>query len=130
MRYSDANELGSPRIPNLRRQDLKNRQNSIDDLTAEVKGNYYRRISQLFEESQHLYQEMVSTGVAKECARAVLPLAAPTRLYMNGTIRSWIHYLKIRAGVETQMEHREIAMAILDIMKEELPTIYEAAFED
>lgn len=127
-RYSDVGSLGSPAVPHLRRQDNSNRQNSIDDLTTEMVSGYYRRISQLFEDSQHLYQEMVSSGIAKECARGILPMNSRTRLYMNGTIRSWIHYLKIRSGVETQSEHRQIAIDILGIFEKELPTVYEAAF--
>ena len=71
---------------------------------------------------------MVSNGIAKECARGILPMNSRTRLYMNGTIRSWIHYLQIRASVETQLEHREIALQVMDIFEEQLPTIYEAAF--
>jgi len=129
-RYSDVGSLGSASIPHLRRQDLKNRQNSIDDLSTEIISNYYRRIGEIFEESEHLYKEMVSNGVAKECARSILPLASPTRLYMNGTIRSWIHYLQIRSGIETQLEHRQIALQILDIFKEQFPTIHEAVFSD
>lgn len=128
-RYSDVGELGSASVPQLRRQDKKNRQNSIDDLNGEMVGGYYRRISQLFEDSEHLYREMVSQGVAKECARDILPLASPTRLYMNGNIRSWIHYLEIRSGVETQIEHRKIALDILGIFKQNMPSIFQALFE-
>jgi thymidylate synthase (FAD) len=95
-RYADTNELGTAAIPHLRRQDHKNRQNSIDDLPPDLVGSYYRRISELYENSEHLYREMVSNGVAKECARAILPLSTQTRMYMNGTIRSWIHYLELR----------------------------------
>lgn len=127
-RYSDVGALGSAVMPHLRRQDLKNRQNSIDDLDPELIGSYYRRIGQIFEDTEHLYREMVSNGVAKECARGILPLNSPTRMYMNGTIRSWIHYLQIRSGVETQLEHRQIALSILDIFKKELPSIYSALF--
>ncbi len=127
-RYSDVGHLGSAVIPHLRRQDLKNRQNSINDLTAEEVSGFYRRISELFEEAEHLYMEMVSAGVAKECARAVLPLNSRTRIYMTGTIRSWIHYLQIRSGPETQLEHREIALAIITIFEREMPDVYEAAF--
>ena len=94
-RYADTKELGSAVIPHLRRQDSKNRQNSIDDLSPDLIASYYRRISQLYEDSEHLYKEMLSNGVAKECARSVLPLSTQTRLYMNGTIRSWIHYLQL-----------------------------------
>lgn len=127
-RYSDVGALGSAVMPHLRRQDLKNRQNSVDDLDSEMIGQYYRRIGQLFEDTEHLYREMVSNGVAKECARGILPLNSPTRLYMNGTIRSWIHYLQIRSGVETQLEHRQIALNILEIFKKELPVIHNSLF--
>ena len=128
-RYSDVGALGSAVMPHLRRQDLKNRQNSIDDLDSELIGQYYRRIGQIFEDTEHLYREMVSSGVAKECARGILPLNSPTRMYMNGTIRSWIHYLQIRSGVETQMEHRQIALNILEIFKAEMPVIYSSLLE-
>ena len=128
-RYADVSELGSSVIPHLRRQDIKNRQNSIDDLSPDVIASYYRRIGNLFEDAEHLYREMVSSGVAKECARAVLPIATKTRMYMNGTLRSWIHYLQVRTSSETQLEHREIALAIKDIFCKEFPIIGEAAFE-
>jgi len=128
-RYADTSELGSCSIPHLRRQDTKNRQNSIDDFDPEQIGGYYRRISQLFEDAQHLYREMVSNGVAKECARNILPLAAPTRLYMNGTIRSWIHYLDLRESKETQLEHRVIANQIKQIFCEQFPIIGKAVFQ-
>ena len=133
-RYADTRELGSASIPHLRRQDFKNRQNSTDDL-AEALGpdklaSLYRRTSQLFEEAEHLYQEMVSSGVAKECARMVLPLNTPTSLYMNGTLRSWIHYLQLRCDPGTQLEHREIAEAIKRIFCKEFPVIGEAVFAE
>jgi thymidylate synthase (FAD) len=128
-RYADVSELGSSVIPHLRRQDIKNRQNSIDDLSPDLIASYYRRIGNLFEDAEHLYREMVSNGVAKECARAVLPIATKTRMYMNGTLRSWIHYLQLRESNETQLEHREIALAIKDIFCKEFPIIGEAAFE-
>jgi thymidylate synthase (FAD) len=85
-------------------------------------------MSTILEDSKHLYQEMISEGIAKESARFVLPLAAPTRLYMNGTIRSYIHYLQVRTDPSTQLEHREIAMAIKDIFCKEFPVIGEAVF--
>jgi thymidylate synthase (FAD) len=133
-RYANTRELGSASIPHLRRQDNKNRQNSTDDL-AEALGpdklaSLYRRTSQLFEEAEHLYQEMVSSGVAKECARMVLPLNTPTSLYMNGTLRSWIHYLQLRCDPGTQLEHREIAEAIKRIFCKEFPVIGEAVFAE
>jgi len=132
-RYADTRELGSASIPHLRRQDNKNRQNSTDDL-AEALGpdklaSLYRRTSQLFEEAEHLYQEMVSSGVAKECARMVLPLNTPTSLYMNGTLRSWIHYLQLRCDPGTQLEHREIAERIRHLFCQRFPIIGEAAFQ-
>lgn len=128
-RYADVGELGSSVIPHLRRQDTKNRQNSIDDLDPEQISGYYRRISQLFEDAEHLYHEMVSTGVAKECARNILPLATPTRLYMNGSLRSWIHYLLLRESHGTQMEHQIIAKQIKQIFCNEFPIIGEAVFQ-
>ena len=87
-RYQDVGILGSSVIPHLRRQDQKNRQNSVDDLTTETTQRLYRRIGTLFEDAEHLYKEMLSEGVAKECARSVLPLASPTRPDANGTIRA------------------------------------------
>jgi len=127
-RYADTGELGSAVIPHLRRQDLKNRQNSIDDIPAEMLGNFYRRISELYENSEHLYREMVSNGIAKECARSVLPLSTQTRLFMNGTLRSWIHYLDLRCEPGTQFEHRQIAGEIKQIFCKQFPIIGEAAF--
>ena len=128
-RYADTNELGSAVIPHLRRQDSKNRQNSIDDLSPDLIASYYRRISQLYEDSEHLYREMLSNGVAKECARSVLPLSTQTRLYMNGTIRSWIHYLQLRCDPGTQLEHQQIANAIKRIFCKQFPVIGEAVFQ-
>ena len=133
-RYANTKELGSALIPHLRRQDNKNRQNSTDDLVEtlgpEKLAGFYRRTSQLFEDAEHLYSEMVSAGVAKECARGVLPLNTPTSLYMNGTIRSYIHYLQVRTDPSTQLEHREIALAIKDIFCKQFPVIGEAVFSD
>jgi thymidylate synthase (FAD) len=127
-RYADVSALGSSVIPHLRRQDNKNRQNSIDDLSPELIGSYYRRINQVFEDAEHLYREMVSNGVAKECARAVLPIATQTKMFMNGSLRSWIHYLQLRESNGTQLEHREIALAIKDIFCKEFPIIGEAVW--
>ena len=129
-RYADANELGSAVIPHLRRQDSKNRQNSIDDLSPELIASYYRRISQICEDSEHLYCEMISNGVAKECARSILPLSTQTRLYMNGTLRSWIHYLQLRTDNGTQLEHQQIAQEIKRIFCEQFPVIGQAVFQE
>jgi thymidylate synthase (FAD) len=125
-RYQEASVLGNSVMPHLRRQDQKNRQNSVDDLSPEIVSSYYRRISSLFEDAEHLYQEMISRGVAKECARAVLPMASPTRLYMQGSIRSWIHYLEVRSEPGTQLEHRKIAEDIKLIFCSQLPIIAKA----
>ena len=119
----------NPVIPHLRRQDVKNRQNSIDDLDPFVKQNLEIKAQLLFDQAQMLYDEMLGEGVAKESARDVLPLASRTRLYMHGTLRSWIHYIDVRASVETQLEHRQIAEEIKRIMYEQFPTISAAAFD-
>jgi thymidylate synthase (FAD) len=128
-RYADTSELGSAVVPHLRRQDLKNRQNSIDDLNSDLIASYYRRSSNLFEDANHLYREMVSNGVAKECARSILPLATPTNMFMNGTLRSWIHYIQLRTTTATQLEHREIAEDCKQIFIKQFPVIGEAAFQ-
>ncbi len=134
LRYADVSEFGSIILPHLRSQDYKNRQNSNDDLKERLGGDklahFYRRMSTILEDSKHLYQEMISEGVAKESARFVLPLAAPTRLYMNGTLRSFIHYLQVRCHESTQAEHREIAEAIKGIFCKEFPIIGEAVFAE
>lgn len=125
-RYADVTTIGTPVIPSLRRQDTKNRQNSIDDLDVPKKENYYRRIHQLFAESEDLYREMVSNGVAKECARDVLPMSSPSRLYMNGTVRSWLHYCDLRCGNGTQVEHQTLAFQVKKLLMDYLPNVCEA----
>ena len=127
-RYADINELGSTVIPHLRRQDHSNRQNSIDDLTSEDVANFYRRISQLFEDTEHLYREMVSHGIAKECARNILPMGTQTKIYMNGSLRSWIHYLQLRTSNGTQAEHKQIAEEIKRIFCAQFPVIGKVVF--
>lgn len=122
-RYADVTTIGSPVMPALRRQDHRNRQNSIDDLETKTKEIFYRRIGQLFAEADDLYREMVSNGVAKECARSVLPLASPSRLYMAGSIRSFIHYCQVRCDPSTQLEHRVIAEEVRQILCQQLPAI-------
>ena len=120
--------IDEPQVPALRRQDTKNRQNSIDDLDKEVELDYRVTINDHFQKSVALYLDLVEAGVAKECAREVLPLATPTRIYMHGTLRSWIHYCQLRCANGTQKEHQDIALAIKDILAEQVPDIYEAAF--
>ena len=113
----------------LRRQDTKNRQNSIDDIPDEIKESFYSRITELNKQTHDLYKDMLNSGIAKECARGILPLNTPTRLYMNGTLRSWIHYLHLRSSNGTQKEHSQIAKSIIStIIKKELPLIYETCF--
>jgi thymidylate synthase (FAD) len=125
-RYADASQLGEPVVPQLRLQDLKNRQNSIDNLAPEIKKYFEQRIEYLYGDAYMIYEEMLKMGVAKECAREVLPLATPTRLYMNGTIRSWLHYCDLRTSNGTQKEHALIASSIKDLLYEHLPNVSEA----
>jgi thymidylate synthase (FAD) len=125
-RYSESNLLGHAPIPELRFQDHANKQNSLDDDFGVLADEFEERIRDVFEATDKLYQDMLVRGVAKESARKILPLNTPTRLYMSGTIRSWIHYLQIRTGVETQREHRDVALGIQDILREHLPSIYTA----
>ena len=125
-RYADANLLGGIPVPDLRSQDHKNRQNSIDDLPDEQKKNLQNQIQRYFAEGLDLYNELIREGVAKECARFVLPLATPTRLYMSGSVRSWIHYIDLRSGHGTQKEHMDIANECKSIFIEQFPTVSEA----
>ena len=125
-RYADANLLENIVPPDLRSQDEKNRQNSIDDIDMETQIKYNRQVRELFSKSQALYDDMIKNGVAKECARFVLPLATPTKMYMNGTIRSWIHYINLRSGHGTQKEHMDIANKCKDIFIQQLPVVSEA----
>lgn len=115
-------------VPQLRRQDTANRQNSIDDLPAGMKVELLDRIGWLYGETSKLYNDMLEAGVAKETARRILPLSTRTTLYMHGTLRSWLHYLQIRCAPETQLEHRLVADACREIFIEQFPIIAEAAF--
>ena len=125
-RYAQSNELGEIDLPELRRQDIKNRQNSIDDLDVKVVDKLNRQMITLFSSAQSLYNQMIEEGVAKECARMVLPLCTPTRIYMTGSVRSWIHYIDLRSAHGTQKEHMEIAESCKDIFKEQFPIVSEA----
>lgn len=126
-RYADSSMLAES-IPmfDLRRQDTKNRQNSIDDIDDFVKQEFEIKIRRHFDEAMVLYQSMLDSGIAKECARFVLPLATPTRMYMSGSVRSWIHYITLRSANGTQKEHMEIAEACKKIFVEQFPTCAEA----
>ena len=126
-RYADSSLLGEEiPIPKLRRQDTKNRQNSIDDIDPWTLQKYEILIQQYFKQGMDLYKEMLDAGIAKECARFVLPLATPTRLYMSGSVRSWIHYIDLRSGHGTQQEHMDIANAIKCIFTCQFPAVSEA----
>jgi thymidylate synthase (FAD) len=116
----------NPVIPDLRRQDTKNRQNSIDDLDPYTKQELQLKAQYVFDQAQMLYDEMLGAGVAKECAREVLPLSTPTKLYMNGTLRSWIHYTDLRCANGTQTEHKQIADQCRALIKECFPQVYAA----
>ena len=125
-RYADTTLLGGIPLPELRRQDKSNRQNSIDDIPEEKQKQLEHTISMHFAASKDLYNELIRQGIAKECARFVLPLATPTRLYMSGSVRSWIHYIDLRSAHGTQKEHKIIAEQCREIFKEQLPTVSEA----
>jgi len=126
-RYADSTELQLEiPVPDLRRQDTKNRQNSTDDLGDFVKLSLQEEIRKHFESSLRLYNRMLENGVAKECARFVLPQATQTRLYMSGSIRSWIHYIDLRSAHGTQREHMKIAEAIRCIFTCQFPAISSA----
>ena len=126
-RYASTNLLNSEiELPELRRQDDKNRQNSIDDLDPEVVDKINRQMITLFSSASNLYNQMLDAGVAKECARFVLPLATPTRMYMTGSVRSWIHYIELRSAHGTQKEHMDIANSCKEIFIEQFPIISEA----
>ena len=122
-RYADSSLLSETiPLPELRSQDTKNRQNSIDDVDPFKKQKYEMKMQQLFTRSMDLYREMLDEGIAKECARFVLPLATPTRMYMSGSVRSWIHYITLRSANGTQKEHMDIAEACKKIFVEQFPT--------
>ena len=126
-RYADASLLTEEiPVPELRKQDTKNRQNSTDDLDPELKKSFERRTKHLFADIMDLYDDMLAAGVAKESARFVLPLAVPTRIYMSGSCRSWIHYINLRSANGTQKEHMEIAEAAKKVFICQFPTVAEA----
>jgi len=126
-RYADSSLLAETiPVPELRRQDTKNRQNSIDDLDPEFVELTTRQIQTHFAQGMSLYQHMLDCGIAKECARMVLPLATPTRIYMSGSCRSWVHYITLRSANGTQKEHMEIAEQCKQIFCEQFPTVGKA----
>ena len=125
-RYAASTALGDIELPELRKQDLKNRQNSTDDLEPEMVEKFEKQMITLFSSAKSLYEQMLSQGVAKECARMVLPLATPTRIYMTGSCRSWIHYINLRSAHGTQKEHMVIAEACRKVFTEQFPSVSEA----
>ena len=125
-RYADSTKLGEIPIPELRRQDEKNRQNSTNDLDEFVKQKLELQMNTLFSSATALYQQMLEEGVAKECARMVLPLCTLTRIYMTGSCRSWIHYIELRSAHGTQKEHMDIAQACKTVFIEQFPIVSEA----
>jgi len=126
-RYADTNLLSDEiPVPDLRSQDLKNRQNSVDDISPEKKSILQGQIQKYFTEGLDLYNELLREGIAKECARFVLPLAVPTRIFMTGSVRSWIHYIDLRSANGTQKEHMDIAEACREIFCEQFPVVAEA----
>ena len=126
-RYADTKLLDTEiPVPDLRSQDTKNRQNSNDDIPQEKKEEYQALIARHFEDSMNLYNSLLESGVAKECARFVLPLATPTRLYMTGSCRSWIHYINLRSAHGTQKEHMDVVAKARSIFVEQFPSVSEA----
>ena len=122
-RYADSTQLGDIPLPELRRQDTKNRQNSVSDIPSDLSERFQRKIKIQFEQSIKLYEEMLASGIAKECARFVLPLATPTRIYMTGSCRSWIHYINLRSGHGTQKEHMQIAIECKRVFSQQFPVV-------
>ena len=126
-RYADSSLLAdSIPLPELRRQDEKNRQNSIDDVDDFTKQDFDIKMQRHFLDGMKLYKEMLRSGIAKECARMVLPLATPTKMYMSGSLRSWIHYIDLRSANGTQKEHMQIALACKEHFICQFPIISKA----
>ena len=126
-RYADSSLLGETiPLPALRRQDEKNRQNSIDDIDPLMQQNFEIKMQHHFDAAMKLYKEMLDAGIAKECARFVLPLATPTRLYMTGSVRSWVHYIDLRSAHGTQKEHMDVAEGVRSIFCKQFPTVAKA----
>ena len=126
-RYQDVSHIREDiPLPELRSQDEKNRQNSIDDVDPAIVEKYNGKMRKHFDASIDLYKAMLHDGIAKECARFVLPLATPTRLYMTGSVRSWIHYIDLRSAHGTQKEHMDLVENVRTVFKEQFPTVSEA----
>ena len=115
-----------PEIPSFRSQDLKNRQNSVDDLSEDTLDHCQAIAADVLVTSMKAYQNLLDLGVAKECARELLPMCTPTRMYMNGSIRSWLHYCDLRTGNGTQLEHKKIAQEVAALLLHHLPNVCQA----
>ena len=126
-RYQDVSHIREDiPLPELRSQDTKNRQNSIDDVDPEIVERYNKKMRKHFDASIDLYKEMLHDGIAKECARFVLPLATPTRLYMTGSVRSWIHYIELRSAHGTQKEHMDLVENVRKVFIQQFPVVSQA----
>ena len=121
-------KTGTAEVPRFRRQDEKNRQNSFDDIHETHQEDFQTRAGYAISQSFRVYESLLKAGVAKETARRILPLCTPTVIYMNGTVRSWIHYLKLRTKTDTQLEHRQVAEGCLRVFKDCYPVVHEAVF--
>ena len=126
-RYADVSHIREDiPLPELRSQDLKNRQNSIDDVDPAKVESFNKEMRTHFDQSIDLYKKMLHAGIAKECARFVLPLATPTRIYMTGSVRSWVHYIDLRSAHGTQKEHMDLVENVRKIFVEQFPIVSEA----
>ncbi|MFW3388467.1 UNVERIFIED_CONTAM: FAD-dependent thymidylate synthase, partial [Kocuria sp. CPCC 205274] len=125
-RYASVDITASDVVPDLRLQDNKNRQNSIDALPKDIKADYQLLIAQHFAQTQALYDQMLKDGIAKECARMILPMASPTTIYMTGNIRNWITYINLRTANGTQKEHADLAWKAREIFVKQLPIVAQA----
>jgi thymidylate synthase (FAD) len=125
-RYAAVTQPGV--VPQFRRQDTKNRQNSIDDLDEYTTQRFQIATQRLYNEAFDLYEEMLYSGIAKECARDILPLSSPTKLYMHGTLRSWLHYIDLRCANGTQHEHKIIADSVKELVALHFPLVYAANY--
>jgi len=125
-RYSDVHTLGRPTVPAARMQDAKNRQSSLECKDFELSDWWLAEAGRVMDDAQTLYDKALDNGIAKEVARMILPMATPTRLYMTGSVRSWIHYLQTRLDPATQLEHRLVAEAVAEVFNDEFPVVSEA----
>jgi len=125
-RYAKVDDDGME-LFKARRQDKKNRQNSVDDLTDAIKDEWDQKQKENWNRAVDDYNWALDNNIAKETARAVLPLQAKTKLFMNGSLRSWVHYVNLRTDPATQLEHRQIAEAVKELMIKKFPVIAEAA---